>query len=174
VLTTSQAGQNFFIGNNPDNLTGMYRAPEFVRADPKFEEVDFAREAERAVGRQLKPSEVSHYWFNRARMFITARPADFFRVLRQKAALFWNEYEIPDNLDIYFFNRYSSLMRLWLPAFGTVAPLGVLGMVLCIREWRRIWPLYLFVLGYFVSVILFYVFSRYRLPVVPFLMVFAA
>jgi len=173
VLTTSQVGQNFFIGNNPENLTGMYRPPEFVRSDPKFERFDFAREAERLAGRKLKPSEVSTFWFNQAVEFIGARPLDFLRLMVQKTALFWNYYEIPDNLDSYFFERYSQVMRLWLPGFGLVAPLGALGMVLGIRQWRRLWPLYFFVGGYFLSIIFFYIFARYRLPIVPFLMVFA-
>ncbi len=174
VLTTAQAGQNFFIGNNPDNLTGMYRAPEFVRADPKFEEADFAKEAERLAERPLKPSEISSFWFGRALAIVREDPAGFLKLLGYKTALFWNSYEIPDNLDMYFFKRYSLLMRLWLPAFGLIASLAAAGMVLSAREWRRLWPLYIFVFGYFVSVVFFYIFARYRLPVVPFLMVFAS
>jgi Flp pilus assembly protein TadD/4-amino-4-deoxy-L-arabinose transferase-like glycosyltransferase len=174
VLTTSQAGQNFYIGNNPENLTGMYRAPDFVRGDPKFEEVDFAREAERQSGRNLKPSEVSSFWMKRGFDFLMESPGRSILLILLKTALFWNAYEIPDNLDIYFFEQYSMIMRLWLPAFGLIAPLGILGMILCLPNWRQLWAIYLFVLGYFASVILFFVFSRYRLPVVPFLMVFGA
>lgn len=174
VLTTSQAGQNFFIGNNPENLTGMYRAPDFVRGDPKFEEADFQREAERQTGRRLKPSEVSGYWLKRGLAFLIESPSRFLRLLWAKTTLFWNNYEVPDNLDMYYFESSSIVMRLWLPVFGLAAPFGILGMCLCLPEWRRLWTLYLFALGYFVSVILFYVFSRYRLPVVPFLLVFGA
>jgi len=174
VLTTSQAGQNFYIGNNPENTAGMYRAPDFVRPDPRFEEGDFAREAERQLGRRLRPSEISGYWFSRSLAYIVERPLDFLRNLGRKTALFWNAYEVPDNLDLYFFEHYSILMRLPLPTFGLVAPLGLLGMIMCIAHGRRLWALYVFSLGYFFSVILFYVFSRYRLPVVPFLLVFAA
>jgi Tfp pilus assembly protein PilF/4-amino-4-deoxy-L-arabinose transferase-like glycosyltransferase len=174
VLTTSQAGQNFYIGNNPENLTGMYRAPDFVRGDPKFEEADFVREAERQSGRNLKPSEVSSFWMRRGFAFLLRSPGQSLLLILQKAALFWNAYEIPDNLDMYFFETYSMIMGLWLPTFGLVAPLGILGMILCLSKWRQLWALYLFVLGYFASVILFYVFSRYRLPVVPFLIVFGA
>jgi Flp pilus assembly protein TadD/4-amino-4-deoxy-L-arabinose transferase-like glycosyltransferase len=174
VLTTSQAGQNFYIGNNPENLTGMYRAPDFVRGDPKYEEVDFAREAERQSGRPLRPSEISSFWMKRGFDFLLENPGRSLLLIAQKTALFWNAYEIPDNLDMYFFEQYSKIMRLWLPAFGIVAPLGILGMILCLLDWNRLWAIYLFVLGYFASVILFYVFSRYRLPVVSFLMVFGA
>jgi Tfp pilus assembly protein PilF len=174
VLTTSQGGQNFYIGNNPENLTGMYRAPEFARGDPKFEEADFAREAERQLGRSLKPSEISNYWLKQGFAFLKERPLRFFRLLWVKTTLFWNNYEVPDNLDMYYFDAYSIIMRLWLPAFGLVAPFGILGMVLCISDRRRLWTLYLFALAYFASVILFFVFSRYRLPAVPFLLVFGA
>jgi Flp pilus assembly protein TadD len=173
VLTTSQAGQNFFIGNNAANPSGMYRAPDFVRPDPRYEEADFKHEAERAAGRALRPSEVSRFWFERACRFIAAEPASFAAALGRKALLFWNDYEVPDNLDLYFFRRFSRVLRLWLPGFGLVAALAAWGMVAAAPGWRRLWPLYIFTAGYFLSVLLFYVFSRYRLPVVPFLMVFA-
>jgi tetratricopeptide (TPR) repeat protein len=173
VLTTAQAGQNLYIGNNPDNRTGMYRAPDFVRPDPRHEEEDFAREAERLSGRPLRPSEVSSFWMRRAFAFMRDEPLRLLSLLGRKIVLFWNAYEIPDNLDQYFMERYSVVMRLWLPGFGMVAPLGLAGMLLCRRDIRRVWPLYLFAACYFLSVVLFYVFSRYRLPIAPFLLLFA-
>ena len=51
VLITSQAGQNFFIGNYRGAM-GLYRAPPFVRAHPFFEEEDFRAEARRRTGRR--------------------------------------------------------------------------------------------------------------------------
>ncbi|UCD65401.1 MAG: glycosyltransferase family 39 protein, partial [Deltaproteobacteria bacterium] len=63
VLTTAQAGQNFYIGHNPD-ANGTYIKLDFVRPDPLYEQEDFKAEAERRTGRKLSPSEVSRYWMH--------------------------------------------------------------------------------------------------------------
>jgi tetratricopeptide (TPR) repeat protein len=47
-------------------------------------------------------------------------------------------------------------------------------MVLCVLQWRTALLLYLITFLYSATVIAFYVFDRYRLPVVPTLIVFAA
>ena len=55
VLVTSQLGQNFYTGWHPGNPHGGYLVPDFVRRSPRFEEVDFAAEANRRAGRPLSP-----------------------------------------------------------------------------------------------------------------------
>ncbi|MBI4831783.1 MAG: glycosyltransferase family 39 protein [Candidatus Lindowbacteria bacterium] len=174
VLVTSQAGQNFYIGNNPANLNGRYQPPLFIRPNPRYEQEDFRARAEIMTGRKLKPSEVSAYWFGEALRFITGEPNKWLRLMRTKARLFWNFYEVPDNQNYYFFSRYSFLLRRHLPDFRIVAALGLTGMALCVPQWRKLSLLYLAVIIYSATVIAFYVFDRYRLPVVPPLIVFAA
>ena len=46
VLTTAQAGQNFYIGHNPDANSTYIKLP-FVHPDPLHEQEDFKKEAER-------------------------------------------------------------------------------------------------------------------------------
>src|SRR5439155_26560946 len=48
------------------------------------------------------------------------------------------------------------------------------GFGLTCTHWRRLWVLYAIILVYAASVIAFYVMARYRFPVVPALMLFAA
>ena len=70
VLSTSHFGVNLFIGNNPENTTGRYRPPAFLReATPEFEELDFKLEAERLNHRAMKPSEVDRYRRSRAGVY---------------------------------------------------------------------------------------------------------
>jgi len=167
VLTTSQAGQNFYLGNNPLNRSGEYEPLPFVGASPKHEEKDFAREAERRLGRDLGPSEISRYWFSEAFAWIRAHPVDWLRLLTRKFRLFWGAYEVPDNLDYYATMESAPLLRLPLPGFGLVAPLGLVGAFLLIR--RGGWPRALLIVlaVYSASVILFYVFARYRIALLP-------
>jgi tetratricopeptide (TPR) repeat protein len=174
VLVTSQAGQNFYIGNNPQNLNGRYQPPIFVRPNPKYEQGDFRVRAEIVTGRRLRPSEVSAYWFGEAFRFITGQPRKWLQLIWVKMRLFWNFYEAPDNQNYGFFRRYSFLLGKPLPDFRIVAALGLTGMALCIFQWRKLSLLYLTVIIYSITVIAFYVFDRYRVPVVPPLIVFAA
>ncbi len=58
--------------------------------------------------------------------------------------------------------------------FGVLLPLAVLGMFLAAGDRERLWPLYAMVGAYAASVVLFFVVARYRLPLVPLLVIFAA
>lgn len=173
VLLTSQAGQNFFIGNNPKNDTGRYSPPIFIRPNPRYEQQDFRIRAEINTGTKLGPSEVSRYWFGRAFSYMRQKPGHWLKLMWTKSRLFWNWYEVPDNQNFYFFRQYSFLLRMPFPDFRVVAALALTGMVLCARQWRKLLLPYLVVILYSSTVIAFYVFARYRLPVVPMLMLFA-
>ena len=92
----------------------------------------------------------------------------------RKTRSFWGAYEIPDSLDYYLYRTTAPVLRLPIPGFGLLAPLGLLGAVLSWR--RRGWPrmLMVFTVAYSCTVILFFVFSRFRMVVVPALFVFGA
>jgi cytochrome c-type biogenesis protein CcmH/NrfG len=173
VLTTSQGGQNFHIGNNPANRNGRYDPLPFVGANPKHEERGFAAEARRRTGREMSPTEISRYWFAESFRWMRQRPGDWLRLVWLKFRNFWGAYEVPDNLDYYLYRREAPVLRLPLAGFGLVAPLALLGAALA---WRRpAWPraLLIFALVYSSSVVLFFVFSRYRLPMMPAIFPFA-
>ena len=181
ILTTSNAGQNFYIGNNPTNATGQYAKLPFVDANPQHEERGFAREATARARRDgalaadatMPPGEVSRYWFRESLAWIGADPTAWIGLMWRKVRVYWGAYEVPDNLDYYLYRESAPVLRLPLPGFGLVAPLGLLGGFLL---WRRPgWPraLLLFLVVYVASVVLFFVFSRFRMPMMPVLFVFA-
>ena len=100
-----------------------------------------------------------------------------------KTYLFWHGHEVGRNQDLYYARNFSSLlsMLLWKSSiafpFGVLAPLALLGIGLLWREGLHREPgsalLLLFLLSYALSVVLFFVTARYRLPVVPVLLLFA-
>ena len=175
VLITAQGGQNFYIGNSIGNLWGVYQAPPFVRANPLFEESDFRSQAERRTGRKdWKPSELSNFWFRQTWEEIQAQPGLFLSRLGRKVLLFFNRIEISDNLSYRFFaQNFSWILKLPLPSYGVVAPLGLLGLGLALKR-RKGRLLALVLVVYSATVILFYVFTRYRIQVVPALLIFSA
>jgi Tfp pilus assembly protein PilF len=172
-LTTSQFGPNFFIGNNPA-ADGTYGSVRKIIHEVQLEGPDAKRLAERAVGRDLTPGEVSDFWLNRALDYIKSRPADWLRLLGVKWLMVWNAREIEDSDDFYIYKIWSWLLSAlgWINHFGVLAPLGVLGVILTYPQWRRLWLLYAMIFSLAASVAIFYVFGRYRFPLVPLLALF--
>lgn len=109
--------------------------------------------------------------------FITKTPDKYCLLLLKKLAIFWNSGEIYDN-NIMFDRVRDKSPILGLPLilpFGLIAPLALTGIILSIWVYsRRLLFLYLVLFGYTGSIILFFVQSRIRLPIVPCLMIFAA
>jgi 4-amino-4-deoxy-L-arabinose transferase-like glycosyltransferase len=174
ALTTSQAGSNFYIGNNP-RADGTYVPLVPGRQNTEFERRDAFELAERDLGRKLTPGEVSSYWFGKARSWITSNPIAWARLLGTKVALIANWYEVPDYEDLYFYERSCALLRV-LDAFwhyGVLLPLAAAGIALTVARRRELLILHLVLGTLAFGVVLFYVFARYRYPVVPALMLFA-
>lgn len=167
ILTTAQAGQNFYIGHNPD-ASGTYSRLPFVRPDPLYEQEDFRKEAEKRTGRKMTPAEASRYWLQESIAYIRAKPLADLKLTGKKLLLFFSDYEIPDNHNYYFHKRYSGILQNLPLGFSLLAPFflpGVLAMLFS----RRRGPLLLFFIQatYVVSVVTFFVVSRYRLVALP-------
>ena len=173
-LTTSQFGANFFIGNNP-RADGTYGSIRNIIRETQLEGADAKRLAERAEGRDLTAGEVSNYWFHQSLDYIRSRPGEWLGLLGEKWLLVWNAREIEDSNDFYIYREWSSLLKLlgWINHFGILAPLAALGLWLTRDRWQYLWPLYAMILALAASVAIFYVFGRYRYPLVPLLVLFA-
>ncbi len=171
VLIASQGGINFYIGNNPE-ANGLSAAlPPF---GDDWEYTDAAYEAQKAIGKTPRPSEVSDYYLKKGINYMLTAPTEFLSLFIRKLYLFWNSYEPSNNQDIYFFRRYSSLIRILPLGFWIISPLSLLGIVLCLKDWRRLFLPFSFVFSYTFSVLLFFITARFRLPVLPFLLIFAS
>ena len=174
-LTTSQFGSNLFIGNNP-TADGTYASIRFGRGAPEFERIDATEVAQEAVGHALTPSEVSSYWTGRAVDFVRSQPAAWLRLTGRKVLLLVNAAEMLDTESQESYAEWSWPLELgaWVGHFGVLVPLAVLGVIVTWPERRRLWVLHVLAAAYAASVVLFFVFARYRYPLVPFLLLFAA
>ncbi len=173
-LTTSQLGPNFYIGNNPA-ADGTYNSIRNIIGEPQLEGPDAKRLAERALRRSLSPGEVSSYWLGKSFDYIKTQPFDWLRLLAKKWTLVWNAREIEDSDDFYIYRQWSSMLGVLgrLNHFGVLAPLASVGLLVSLGQWRRLWLLYVMMLALAASVTGFYVFGRYRFPLVPLLVLFA-
>lgn len=175
VLTTSQAGPNFWIGNRP-GADGRYAPLRPGRSNTPFERADAVELAELESGRKLSPNEVSSFWFGQARAWISDHPGDWLRLLGRKALLLVNWYEVPDAEDLYFYERGEPLLAFVsrILHLGVLLPLAVAGIVLSWARRRDVGIVAGVLLVQCAAVVAFYVMGRYRYPIVPPTIVFAA
>jgi len=183
VPIASQGGINFYIGNNPysDGFTAIAPGTRPGWFEGYQDAIRIARET---VGRELKPSEISDFWFSKGIDFMFRRPSEYLRLLSKKFFFFWHGFELSNNKEIYFFTRYSPFLRaiLWRSwlcfPFGLISPLFVVGFFLSLRYEKKHREHLILISGaifvYMVSVVTFFVCSRYRVPVLPFMLIFAS
>ena len=175
TLTTAQFGPNFYIGNNR-TADGLYRELVWSRGNWRYERADAVRLAEEAAGRALGPAEVSNFWFRKTASEIVADPFSWVRLMVKKWGLLWNAAEIGDSESQYAYAHWSLLLYVLgqIFHFGLLCPLAAAGIWSTWADRRRLFVLYLVLFGYAGSVLLFYIFARYRAPMVPVLCLFAA
>ena len=176
VLVNSTGGIVLYTGWNPD-ANGVYVVPSiFPRAladDPVEQKNAYRVVAEQRAGRPLRASEVSSYWRGEALGWIRANPRAALALGLEKARLFWNAFEAWDIRSVTLSRGMSWVLGAAFVTFGILAPLGLAGLALSAPRWRELVPLYLVIGLQFATAVAFIVLSRYRVPAVPALAVFA-
>jgi Flp pilus assembly protein TadD len=174
VPLTTSAGINLSIGYHP-GAAGTYEepweneAPQFAAQHPDLEEASITMASMR-VGHPLTPQQASAYWQRLAMQHIRSHPSAAIAVTFRKALLLLNSTEIPNHLDFLFIRDRAPALWFMPISFGAVLSLAVLGVFFSIVTGRRR-PETLLVLllatGAMLSVVPFFVADRYRIPIVP-------
>jgi tetratricopeptide (TPR) repeat protein len=164
VLISSPAGLNFLIGNGPE-ADGLLAPAMGVMPGVRAHWMDATQVVRTAYGRDVAPADVSGFYWHRALGWIREHPGREARLLAKKSWYTLSAGFLPVNHSYPFFVRDLGGPLAWLivgPAL--VVPLGLVGLVVARprREGYGIWAMYapLAIL----SVVVFYVAARYRLP----------
>lgn len=177
VLVSSNFGANFYLGNHPN-----YDSTTAIR--PGLEWDEFIQES--VVAGSVTASERSGYYTDKALSNIVGDPLRFAGLIAKKAHLLAAGEEIKRNLDIYHFKHESVLLDLliWraVVAFpsGLILPFAISWLILFLagmvgKERRQDkWLLWLFLISQAVAILLFFVSSRYRLVMMPVVIILAA
>jgi Flp pilus assembly protein TadD len=171
VFLSAHSGINFWIGNNP-SANGYPRFPPGLRAGQAAMLQDSIDAAKSAAGHPLKRGEVSHYWSGQARDYIQRYPAAWLRLVTVKFRAFWSAFQY-DDLSVITILRER---KVTFPGiyFGLVATLALPMMLLL---WNAAplsrWITAAIVL-HLLALLPVFTTERYRLPIVPGLLVFAA
>ena len=170
VVLSAHSGINFWIGNNPES-NGYPSFPPGLRAGQAAMLQDSIAAAEAAAGHPLKRAEVSKFWSNKAMEYIREEPREWLKLeclkLRNVASAF--QY---DDLSIVTTLRDEGVIFPGL-YFGLVAALAFPAMVLNWRNKASRWLLAAICLQV-AALLPVFVTERYRLALVPELLVFAA
>lgn len=178
VFIAWQGGFNFFIGNNR-KASGWAAEVEGIDLTWEGGYRESIAFAEKAIGRKLKKTEVSEFWYDAAFKEISVDPSGWVGLLIKKARLIINGYEIPNNQNLYVVRDAAPIIAplmfnsgLFFP-FGLIAPLAILGLGLSVRHWRKLMLVYLVAGSYLGSLLLFFVCARFRMPVIPIFIILA-
>ena len=173
-VSTFQAGPNFYIGNHR-GATGRYVPLVPGHETPQFEQSDATALAQADAGRELSGQEVSRYWLRRSWKEIRLAPGEWAKLLGRKVLMTWNEYEVADAESLYAYADSSFVLAtLRRFHFGVLAPLAAVGVIATWELRRRLWLHYLLLVSMTIAVAAFYIMARYRYPLAPILMLFAA
>jgi tetratricopeptide (TPR) repeat protein len=170
VPITSNGGVNFYVGNSED-ATGIFYPPKGINL---VTDDAVKKYVERHLGREVKASELSRYWYSEAFDFMREHPGQALKLLLRKTAMYLNGYEMPQIESYDVARRDHSALRALFVNFWMLISLGLIGMVYSIKDWRRQFLLYGYVLAFSASVILFFITARYRAQIAPVLALYAA
>lgn len=176
VLLATQGGVNFYIGNNPEASGAHATLPP---VGPTWQREDARALAEQEMDRSLTAAEESSFYYRKGLAFVRSSPGRWFSLMLKKTALFWNRVETGSNRDYAFAARDSLILRLTFPVgFALIGTFGLAGMIGLLVERGRSRPeilfLSLFTVIYMAGVVIFFVNARFRMPVVPLLILFGS
>ncbi len=148
----------FWVGNTY-NSSGI----DFEPFDPEYRRLQF--ESEGSI------KKTGYLFFEE----IKKRPKQYLKLYARKARMFFNGYEAPSNTNYYLYKEeFLTVLRLPLFSFRLIFALGILGILLSLFKRKRPYLAYIFLIVLSGSVILFHIQSRFRLPAVPFFIMFCS
>lgn len=90
----------------------------------------------------------------------------FWKLFLTKLHLFLTSYEWPQNLNVHLMEEVIPVLKMAFVKFGFIIPLGVAGLLVLFRDWKRNFIFITFTLSNVLWVVLFFITDRYRLPAV--------
>jgi tetratricopeptide (TPR) repeat protein len=173
VPVSTQGGMNFYIGNSAhsDRLTGLQPGIE-------WEKMAFSPREE--LGPDPKPSAFQSWFIKKTLKDISQSPTGWLGKLVKKLYLVFYGEELTPNSNLDLYRERSFLLQiliskcgpLFIP-FGLLFPFFVLGIGVKGAH-RDKWLLIAYIFAYSLSLMLFHVRARYRLPIVPAMLPFTA
>lgn len=151
------SGSAIFQHNNPQTL-------EIERQTRELKEVKWETPECLEIGK-LPPLEADKVYRQRAWQFMRANPGTVLTYMKMRFKHFWSLYPI----------THSRIQRLAaLLTSGVYIPLALLGLFLSAAYWKKTFLIWATIFSYNAIHLVFTATLRYRIPLDPFFMIFAA
>ncbi len=173
AITTSQAGQNLYYGNNPDSKVPYFRPLPFAHPSPFVQGIQFTIEASRKSEITLSHQESSGFWIKEVLLSAIHKPLTFIEKVGLKILALVNRFEPGLNYNINFLKEFIPFFKISFLEFWMILPFGVLGLALSVPYSDSIRSICLIAFLYVTSLIIFYTTTTYRLPLLILLIPFA-
>ncbi|WP_457628581.1 hypothetical protein [Persephonella sp.] len=162
IPVTAIGGIHFYIGNN-QQANGTYTYIPGIRPSGFGHYHDSIVVAEELSGEKMTPGKASSFWRKQAFRFIINNPGDFVKLTMTKLMLFFNYFDIPNNINKNFLEDRIPFLKHMTVHSGILLVFGISSFMFLIKE-RKLEILHIFLITCVLSVILFFVTDRYRLP----------
>ncbi len=172
IPVSAHGGINFYIGNGPE-AEAVYNPPRGMRNSMRGLIEDSRLVASRELGKDVTVAEASTYWYNRSFQYMGSNTVRWLKLMGKKMILYWNGLEVPDVLDMKLYRKECPVLQIPVLSMVIISPLALAGLFLMWNMRGGRIPV-LFVAGAMLSMMMFYVNSRYRLPSVPVLILSAS
>jgi tetratricopeptide (TPR) repeat protein len=196
VMVSANGAINLYIGNNPgaDGITTRIPDLQELIGQSGWSCFSFdliVQGVSERVGKPLKYSEVDRYFLKRGLQEIARDPFRFLSLTARRAALFWGPAEISNNKVVAVEKSESKVLR-YIPGFPVILALALLGGAMLWHDRRRpvvakagvtvtapgdgrmLALVLMYVGAVFVSYLPFLIAERFRIPVVPYVLLFSA
>jgi len=185
VPISANSGINLFIGNNAQaNGLVMSEIPGLGDFGTCFDWPGIVRKLEQRLGHELGDAGANAYFTRESLSFISENPVRVAKLTLKKALLFWGPREVGHNKEVAYERRFSRVLGRIPGRFPLLLALGLLGFGWLALERKRDhdaqrrWTLSVLVVlviaSYFLSVVPFFAAARYRVPILPLLLLFGA
>jgi len=98
---------------------------------------------------------------------------DFLRLQLKKFGKLVSDYEEPNNLNFYLLRRDNLILKMPLLSWGFFLAFGLAGFFISWSRRRQLFPVYGYLVLYGLSIVAFFVTSRFRVPLWPVLILFS-
>ena len=124
-------------------------------------------------GKELNEIEQNDYFTKEALKFIRNNPKYMMKLALRKFLKFWRLYPHTESIYTYKYSK-TLLVLVSLLSYGLLLLFSIVGIIFSIRKWRQFAFFYGLIVSFTIIHLLFWSQIRYRLPIMPYMIVFAA
>jgi tetratricopeptide (TPR) repeat protein len=164
VPVRSSVGFNLFVGNHY-GASGTYCKIAGINNEPGYFLESSKKMAESIAQTKLTDEQVNTFWARNAIYFYIKKPIEGIKLIAHKVQHLISYKEFPINYDYGVHRQFSKTLKLLVFNFGLLMPLAIIGLIFNAKD-ETLTRCKLWFVAYSASMLIFFVASDHRLPLV--------